>query len=421
METALGGSEPWDVMYRSQDNVGTNPHLRSRKYTGYGIVLRSAVDRPEELSIHLQQIDQGPNYRWGVAGEGGCGVIYFFAAGKAYSYNGAEDVGDRDDQDTDFCSNFAVFKNGEFRSIGENVLSRPFFDLGAGQFAEIVPRQEPGAYSAPEYVSRSVLLAGNDYFVLYDSVLHQQIDHRFSWFVRRGSELPTILPVRGVTQAKESQHTEIQTAATTGIWLDGLGDSMVVVSHRKDIEAKGTHWGCRVSAQGVDDYVFRNPEPVHFVEGTTVFDGTSGLVRVGKDKCEFALFHGTRLGVSGITFITTDTEFGIGGFIVSGQAPSGQYYALTPTSMKIAMPSLSEKMMVYVDGEAREARRESDAIILDLEEGLHHWELTEKLPVPVAPRILRTENHAGGARAIAAPVAAAAQYRFELSKDGGVT
>jgi hypothetical protein len=176
-----------------------------------------------------------------------------------------------------------------------------------------------------------------------------------------------------------------------------------------------------VSAQGVDDYVFRNPEPVHFVEGTTVFDGTSGLVRVGKDKCEFALFHGTRLGVSGITFITTDTEFGIGGFIVSGQAPSGQYYALTPTSMKIAMPSLSEKMMVYVDGEAREARRESDAIILDLEEGLHHWELTEKLPVPVAPRILRTENHAGGARAIAAPVAAAAQYRFELSKDGGVT
>ena len=53
-------------MYSSADNSGTNPHLRSRKYTGYGIVLRSAVDTPAEVSIHLQQIDQGPNYRWGV-------------------------------------------------------------------------------------------------------------------------------------------------------------------------------------------------------------------------------------------------------------------------------------------------------------------------------------------------------------------
>jgi hypothetical protein len=151
METPRGSPGAWDAAYRGvADNRGTNPHLRSRKYTGYGIVLRAAVDTPQEISIHLQQIDEGPNYRWGRAGEGGCGVIYFFAEGKSLSSHGTEDVGDRDDQDTDFCSNCGVYKDGKFRSIGENVLSRPCYDLAIGQFAELVPRQEPGAYSAPE-------------------------------------------------------------------------------------------------------------------------------------------------------------------------------------------------------------------------------------------------------------------------------
>jgi len=421
METALGTPDSWSGMYSSADNSGTNPHLRSRKYTGYGIVLRSAVDTPAEVSIHLQQIDQGPNYRWGVAGEGGCGVIYFFAAGQAYSYNGAEDVGDRDDQDTDFCTNFAVFKDGEFRSIGENVLSRPFYDLGAGQFAEIVPRQEPGAYSAPEYVSRTVLLAGHDYFVLYDTVLHQEIDHRLSWFVRRGSEFPTIKLVRGASKAKESQRTDIQTAATTGVWFDGLGDSMAVVSHRKDIEVEGTHYGCRMKGPGIDDFVFNNPDAVHFSEGATTFEGTAGLIRVSREKCEFALFHGTTIGVSGITFSTTDTDLGIGGSVVSGQAFCGEYFAPKACSVKVAMPSLSEKMTFYVNGAARSGRRDLNTLVVDLEEGRHQWELTDKLPVPIAPRIVRTENYVGGARVIVGPVAAATQYRFELSKDGGST
>ena len=280
-----------------------------------------------------------------------------------------------DDQDTDFCTNFAVFKDGEFRSIGENVLSRPFYDLGAGQFAEIVPRQEPGAYSAPEYVSRTVLLAGHDYFVLYDTVLHQEIDHRLSWFVRRGSEFPTIKPVRGASKAKESQRTDIQTAATTGVWFDGLGDSMAVVSHRKDIEVEGTHYGCRMKGPGIDDFVFNNPDAVHFSEGATTFEGTAGLIRVSREKCEFALFHGTTIGVSGITFSTTDTDLGIGGSVVSGQAFCGEYFAPKACSVKVAMPSLSEKMTFYVNGAARSGRRDLNTLVVDLEEGKRHqWE-----------------------------------------------
>ena len=420
-EEAADRKEPRDAMFPSEENRGTNPHLRSRKFTGYGIVLRSAVDTPDELSIHLQQIDEGSNYRWGRAGEGGCGILYFYAGGKSYSHTGPEDVGDRDDQDTDFCTTFGVYKNGKFHSIGMNTLSRPLYDLGTGQFAEIIPREGPTAYAAPEYVSRSVLLAGSEYFVLYDSVAHQALIHRLTWFVRKGDELPTIKLLLGAFGNRETQRTEITTASTTGVWFDGLGDSLALVSHRKDIRAEGTAFGCRVNLPGIEDLVFRNPEPIHFVEGDLSFDGTAGLIRTRNNKIEFSLFNGTRIGVPGITITTADKDLGIGGSIVEGRPPSGEYFGPKASSVRFTMPGLSEKAVFYIDGAARTGRRKSDAIEIDLEPGHHHWELTDTLPVPIAPRIVRTENFAGGARIVIEPVASAIQYRLELSKDGGAT
>jgi hypothetical protein len=423
MEMKQGQPNTWDVMYEGkQENLGTNPRLRSIKSTGYGIVLRSAVDTPDEISIHLQQIDQGPNYRWGRSSDGGCGVIYFSAKGKAYSMNGAEDVGDRWDQDTDFCTNFGVYKNGSFRSIGMNVLSRPFYNLGSGQFAELVSRNDKTAYSAPEYLSRSVLLAGHDYFVVYDALLDQSLQHRLSWFVRCGDELPAIKLVRGGSgDPRATQRTELQTAATTGVWFDGTGDSMAVVSHRKDIETKATPFGCRVHADGIDDLVFCNPIPVSFEEGDNTFYGTSGLIRTMATRKEFALFRGSRIGVSGMLFSTDDSELGIGGSIVTGQPPRGEYYAPKPSSVKIVSALINDQSVFYIDGHARTVRRESGAMVVDLEAGQHHWELTGALPVPVAPHIVRTENHPGGARVFITPVAAATQYRLELSRDAGST
>jgi hypothetical protein len=421
METSPDAPNPWAKMYSGPDNTGTNPHLRSAKFTGYGVVLRGGVGTPDEVSIHLQQIDESPNYRWGRAGEGGCGLLYFFAAGKAYSMNGPEDTGDRIDQDTDFCTNFGVYKDGKFRSIGMNVLSRPLYDLGLGQFTEIVPRGGASAYSAPEYVSRSVLLAGHDYFVLYDRVLDSTIHHRLSWFVRRGEELPAIALLRGGESRSETQRTALETTTTLGVWFDGVGDSLAVVSHRKDIRAEATPFGGRVRMDGAQDLVFQNPEPVHYVDGETVFEGTAGLIRTANDSTEFALFHGTRIGVPGIAFSTEDTDLGVGGSIVPGKAPCGEFYAPKPSTVRITASGLSERAAFYVDGESRTGRRESGAMVIDLEPGRHHWELTDRLPVPVAPRILRTENRAGGSRVFVSPVAGAAEYRLELSQDGGAT
>ncbi|MDD4922455.1 MAG: hypothetical protein PHS30_08270, partial [Bacteroidales bacterium] len=67
--------EIFKIMYpESGVDKGTPPDFQSVKLTGYGIILRAAVGTKDELSVHLQQIDRGPNYRWGIAADGGCGT-----------------------------------------------------------------------------------------------------------------------------------------------------------------------------------------------------------------------------------------------------------------------------------------------------------------------------------------------------------
>jgi hypothetical protein len=420
-ESLAHAKSPWDAMYPAKDNRGTNPHLRSTKFTGYGIVLRASVDTSDEISIHLQQIDEGPNYRWGRSGEGGCGILYFYAGGKSYSYTGPEDVGDRDDQDTDFCTTFGVYKEGRFRSIGMNGLVRPMYDLGAGQYAELVPRRGPGAYAFPEYLSRSVLLAGNQYFVLYDSVADQALIHRLTWFVRKSDPLPQIQLLLGAFGSRETQRTEISTATSAGTWFDGMGDSLAVVSHRTDVRAEGTAFGCRVTLPGITDLVFRRPEPVHFAEKDLRFEGTAGFIRTTTTGIEFALFHGSHLSVPGITFTTPDAELGIGGRIETGQSPSGKFHAPAATSLSIKSHHFTAGLRLYVDGVAIPSTVNAEGIEITLARGEHRWEFSATSPTPEAPTILRTENRAGGGRVIVATVAAATRYRLELSHDQGAT
>ena len=111
--------------------MGTNPHLRSTKYTGHGIVLRAGVDTDEELSIHLNQVDKGPNYRWGHQGQGNSGGLYFYAKGKIYTGHENEVVGDHVQNNLDGITNFGVMKNGAFCNIGMNELVAPLYDHAA--------------------------------------------------------------------------------------------------------------------------------------------------------------------------------------------------------------------------------------------------------------------------------------------------
>ena len=352
MELSREAVDVFAPVYKVADNRGTDPHLRSSKYTGYGIVLRAGVNSREEISVHLQQVDDGPNYRWGLAGDGGTGVLYFFGGGKSYSFNGTEDVGDRAAQDTDLCTSFGVWKDGAFRSVGRSDLTRPMYDLGTAQFAELLAK--PG-YSTPEYVSRSVLLAGHDYFVLYDDVYNESVKHRLSWFVRRGEEFPTMQVLR----PRQVQLTELQSGPTNGRWHDGIGDSMAVVSHRKDIKAEPTAFGAHVRGDGVDDLVFRDPSGVHYDAQGVRFDGTAGIVR----SKEIALFHGSRIAVAWLTMETDDPDLGISATL-SGESVSGVYYAMHESSVRISGLHPGKEGSFFIDGEARLMRQLPRACII---------------------------------------------------------
>jgi hypothetical protein len=403
--------DSWSILYPPKDNRGTNPHLASSKYTGYGITLRSAVDTPDEISIHLQQIDEGPNYRWGMAGEGGSGVLYYYAGGKSYSHNAREDVGDRAAHDTDFCTNFAVWKNGQFRSVGRNVLDRPLYDLGTAQFAEITPREGAGAYSWPEYVGRTVMLAGADYIVTYDQVYNDAVAHRFSWFTQVGDDMPFITMVKGGVSQRQRLQTKVETETTKGVWHDGLGDAMAVVTHKSGVKVEATAYGAKVTQDGVTDQVFRNPEGVDL----PAFRGTAGLIRQRANGVwELALFHGSRIAAGGLEMTTEDKNLGISAVLRSADEVAGTYAAVTASKVRI----VPVRGNLYVDGERQTVAADGSVV---LKAGTHRWQMTAGDPVPNAPRIRRTENVNGGARIVVAQVAGATSYRYEMSRDNGQT
>ena len=422
MEHMKDDPSPWFVMSEVAANRGTNPHLKSSKYTGYGLVLRSDVDRPAEVSLHLGQIDEGPNYRWGVAGEGGCGVIYYYAAGKSYSHNAAEDVGDRADQDTDFCSNFGVWKDGRFKSVGRNVLERPLYNLGLAQYAELLPRKGPEAYSWPEYQSRTVMLVSSDYFVTYDQVFNEAIAHRFSWFTHIAEDMPFIYMVKGSPRRGNELGAEVKTGMTKGVWYDGMGDAMAVITHKPDVKAQAAKFGARVSSPGATDLVFRDPNGVQFAEGDSSFVGTAGMLRSRQDGTyDIALFHGKTIGAGGLELSVEDTELGVGAQFRDPNEVRGTYFTWSAGTLHLKRKAANPGAAFYVDGTRGNGDLRGDVLTVRLPAGEHHWQLTAGLPAPEAPSIARTENRSGAARIFLHPVAGATQYRIETSSDNGLT
>jgi len=228
-ETAPGNAPPWDdIMYRAPENRGTNPHLRSRKHTGYGIVLRAAVDTPQELSVHLQQIDSGPNYRWDGQPRVGAACSISLPRARLTASNASEDVGDRRDQDTDFCTTFGVYKDQHFRSIGQNVLSRPFYNLGCGQFARLcrgraLKRIRLRNTSAAVCCWRATTILC---FTTPCSTSPSCIGSRGLCAAAANSEHST--GARSRSFSKRNAAHGNQTDASTGVWFDGVGDSMAV-------------------------------------------------------------------------------------------------------------------------------------------------------------------------------------------------
>lgn len=420
-------SDPFAIMYPETGyDPGTPPDFRSIKFTGYGIILRAGVGTPEELSVHLQQIDRGPNYRWGLAADGGCGNIYFYAAGKSFSHNGKEDSGDRRVQDTDLVTNFGVFKEGKFKSIGTNVLDKPMYDLGIGQFAEITPSSK-NPYSWPEYQGRSIMLVGTDYFILYDDVHDNNIADRLSWFTHPNEDFPEINVIRAGGMGTYSNNgkikkTELIGEESKGVWYDGTGDFLTFVSHKKGYVCEPAFYGGIVtSPEGLKDYIFRSDTTVHVNEDGLVFNGTAGFIREHEaGKQEIVLFHGAKIGNGHIEIQVSNPDAGISAVYLNDQYISGKFSCTQDTEVKFkwnrAVPEIPG---FYIDGVKQPVRITGSMMIVNFPKGKHIWNLTTVLPDLLRPEIDFTRNDQGKVLFVSRPVNGAESYRFEYSIDQG--
>lgn len=442
--------DPWRVTVRDPGDPGTNPRLRSAKYTGYGVTLRAAVDDPAEVAVFLQQVDRGPNYRWGIADGNGCGHLYYYAAGRSYSGHGPEDAGDRRVPDATFTTSCAVWKDGAFRGIGPHTLDRPLYDLDGAQYAEIT--SDPDGPVGGLYLGRSVLLAGSDYLVTYDafapnqrmvwtwSVLTEATGHDANSYPHLPEEMPFLHVVRGVRE-DGAPGGAFRTEQTRGVRLEGAadgstGNTLAVVSHRDDLTvapARDTPWGARIRTPHSLDHVFRHepaayyePAAVDFADDGLRFRGTAGLIRRFDDgRTELALFHGSEIGTEDVLLTTDDPDLGISlVYRVPGEI-QGTYHAAAASEMTLRLPAgLPAGTAFHVDGRAVAAGgRTPGTLRVALPEGRHRWELTARHPEPMPPRVLRAEVRDGGALVHFATVAVAAAdgYVLELSTDGGLT
>ncbi|QNK59636.1 fibronectin type III domain-containing protein [Paenibacillus sp. PAMC21692] len=313
----------WRIMLQGEylSNPGTPPQLKSAKFNGYGHVLRSAIGTSGEMSVHLQQIDEGPNYRWGRSGDGGNGVIYYYADGKRYSYNRPEDVGDDNMGTGEGSTTFAVLDGHEYKSIGRNELTGALHDFGYAQFAELAA----GPAARPHYRSRSVLMSGNDYIVIYDEVADMRVRGRFSWFSHRDDPFPAIYqlkpgaspsqvtlagPIDGpqvpAGQYKINRKAHGYPNGSVGRYYDGFGDFLTVVTHRGEWQpqikgVKATRYGAVVAMVGREDHIFRSATRIRHNGDDLAFDGYAGIVRrYGRGHVEAALFRGRFIAAEGI-------------------------------------------------------------------------------------------------------------------------
>jgi hypothetical protein len=445
------GDEPyWQAatLKLEQGNSGTNPHLKSVKYTGHGIILRAGVDTPEELSVHLDQTDQGPNYRWGNNGEGSSGILYFFASGQPWTGHEQENTGDHSNDDATGTTTFAVLHDHAWRSIGENVLDQPMYDLGLAQFAEIDARHDHVPYSWPAYRSRSVMLVGTDYMILGDDA---QGETRFTWFTAKDLPFPKIVFLTPLT-SRPDHWTQVTTRMSKGFLRDAIGPSVVLVTHKKqEVEMEKMHstplafpdlaglslyrWDKAEGPSRTDgvyfvrtasshDRVFRSFKPIEYQDGDEAFQGTAGVIRSRTDgSTEMALFHGTVIAAGHVRLqVPAGAEVGISARVDHSGNLSGIYASDAAVRISVQVPPAAPASLVcYIEGRRAEQSRQGNVIAFTLEPGRHAWELTSRPPMPMSPSIVRTVNGNGSARVVFNDVAAADHYRLEVSTDQAAT
>ena len=435
-EFKIGRPDPWDGPAKAifKHPGGTNPHLKSEKYTGYGFNLRKNFGQPDEMYVHLQQIDDGPNYRWGRAAKGGNGIIYYYASGKRYSHNGMEDVGDAPFGDTERCTNFGVKKEksyrciGDYRSVGRNDLTEPLYDFGFAQFASILANSE----AAPEYKSRSVLMSGNDYILISDDVKDNSVEGRLSWFVGKEDSFPFIHQLKpGVKGTDANIQPSVSTyhkdeLTTKGRYYDGKGDFLTLVTHKAEIKPVLESGICRIEKpDGAMECVFNDDHALVYNHDGLAFEGSAGIIRQSSDKKSFeaALFKGNKIGIPGIEAQFLDVpEYGGMSLKNTATGFAGIIQLREKTTIRFILNEVPKGLIFYLDGAAASLSKDGELnYSLRVEAGKHNFQWTNRGVIPASPVVKRSVTGKNWCELEWPAVPGATSYALQKSTNGGIT
>lgn len=298
---------------RTQNNGGTPPDLYSCKYTGLGYMMRNAVNTDDEMLVFLQQLDEGPNYRWGRAARGGCGELYYYANHKKYTDHSPEDVGDENKGDVQACTNFGVLVEHEYKSVGRNELTEPLMDFDFIQYARV----NAGEYSQPYYRYRSVMMVENQYIAVYDAVADRMQYGRFTWAQNQTDNFPVIWNVKpglqgvdgtgGYSVDKHPTYNFTFSQCRTKSF-DGAGDFLTVVTHLRNYNhephiyaPKKTEYGCEIGFPYRQDKIFNGQSKTYFSEGDCAFEGYVGYQTQTPSELRLAIFDGEYIAQNGVS------------------------------------------------------------------------------------------------------------------------
>ncbi len=372
---------------------GTPPVLRSEKFTGYGYVLRSHSNTTNEMQVILQQIDEGPNYRWGRAAQGGCGELYYYANRKAYTGHAPEDVGDENRGDVQACTNFGVLVDHEYKSVGRNELTEPLVDFGFVQYARV----NASEYSQPYYRYRSVLMVENQYIAVYDAVADMAQHGRFVWANKQNGEMPFIHNIRpGVSGVAANSGASLDSIdgnartkdLTKTLVYQGRGDFLTVVTHLRNcgdehlvrkIQVK--EYGCEILFPAYADYVFDEQTYASYEESNRAFCGRVGYIREKYKKNYLAILDGEYIR-SGDTAISMPYDKDIRravGCVVTHSMVDGKCYLQAETEISVTTPIQGK---VWVDGKSVAFTNEEGRYAFTLPKGRHIWNIGDA-PAPV--------------------------------------
>lgn len=410
----------------TQNLGGTPPDLRSCKYTGLGFMLRNAVNTDGEMMVFLQQIDEGPNYRWGRAAQGGCGELYYYANRKKYTDHSPEDVGDENKGDVQACTNFGVLVGHEFKSVGRNDLTEPLMDFGFAQYARV----NAGEYSSPYYKYRSLMMIGNEYIAVYDAVADFMQYGRFSWAQNQADEFPTIWNVKpGVDGVDGTGGFPVDKTAMFNLnhpqcktkLFDGLGDFLTVVTHLKDGAVSAptrTDYGFALSVRERTDRVFNSQSKTYFQGEDYAFTGYVGYQTQMPTEVRMAIFDGEYIAQDGVS-LRIPYEKGVrramslrveNGRIFGQSVFERAGYVRVETEER-------ENAKVWIDGNAAAFSYADGAYVFEVPMGNCRWNVGEYSEIPKG-KLLYTRVGQNQVQATWEELTGAQSYELQLQRYG---